>query len=83
MIIQDKIWSGEAAMKYPKQWIVFVNIEYDSETHKPMGIVHLVTTNKEEAYAEAKTIGVSMGKKAVIEGFNDTPQIGGLSLWIQ
>jgi hypothetical protein len=79
--INEKIWSGEAVMKYPKQWIVFVNIEYDSETHKQMGVIHLVTPSKEEAYDEARNIGRSMGKKAVMEGFNDTPQIGGLSLW--
>jgi len=80
---QERIWCGEAAMKYPKQWIVFVNIENDGDTHKPMGVVHLVTPSREEAYAEARIIGKSRGKKAVIEGFNDTPQIGGLSIWSQ
>ena len=78
-----KIWSEEAYMQYPKQWIVFVEMECDPETHKYMGIVHFVTANKDEAYEKANAIGRSMGKKVVMEGFNDTPQIGGLSLWGQ
>ncbi|MCL1843975.1 MAG: hypothetical protein FWF79_09195 [Defluviitaleaceae bacterium] len=76
-----KIWSEEAYMQYPKQWIVFVEMECDPETHKYMGFVHFVTADKDEAYEKANAIGRSMGKKVVMEGFNDTPQIGGLSLW--
>jgi len=83
MTTTKKIWSEEAYMQYPKQWIVFVEMEYDHETHKHMGIVHFVTPNKKEAYAEAKALGDTMGKTGVMEGFNDAPQIGGLSLWNQ
>ena len=78
---QEKIWSGKAANLYPKQWIVFVEIEYDEATHKNMGIVHYATPDKNEAYAKAKALGDTMGDTMVIEGFNDTPQIGGLYLW--
>ncbi|MCL2223730.1 MAG: hypothetical protein FWB96_02045 [Defluviitaleaceae bacterium] len=77
----EKIWSEEAYMKYPKQWIVFVEMECDPETHKHMGIVHLVTSDKDEAYETELALGRSMGNSVVMEGFNDTPQIGGLSLW--
>ena len=83
MVDTKKIWSEEAYMQYPKQWIVFVEMECDPETHKYMGIVHLVTDSKDEAYEKANELGRSRGKKAVMEGFNDTPQIGGLSLWGQ
>jgi hypothetical protein len=79
--VAEKIWSGKAATMYPKQWIVFVNMEYDKKTHKNMGIVHFTTSDKKEAYAKAKALGDTMGNTMVIEGFNDTPQIGGLSLW--
>ena len=76
----QKIWSEEAYMKYPKQWIVFVEMECDPETHKYMGIVHLVTDSKDEAYETERLLGGSRGNSVVMEGFNDTPQIGGLSL---
>ena len=79
----QKIWSEEAYMKYPKQWIVFVEMEYDPETYKYMGLVHLVTPNKNEAYEVERALGGNKGNTMVMEGFNDTPQIGGLSLWNQ
>ena len=77
----NKIWSEEAYMQYPKQWIVFVEMECDPETHKYMGIVYLVTNSKDEAYETERVLGGSRGNSVVMEGFNDTPQIGGLSLW--
>jgi len=76
----NRMWSEEAVKKYPKQWIVFVNVECDPETHKYMGVVYFVTHDKNEAYEKAIALGKSMGETAVMEGFNDTPQIGGLSL---
>jgi len=79
----NKIWSEEAYMQYPKQWILFVEMEYDPETYKYMGLVHLVTDSKDEAYETERALGRSRGNSAVMEGFNDTPQIGGLSLWGQ
>ena len=83
MTTTKKIWSGEAIHQYPKQWVVLVEMEYDNETHKHMGVVYYVTSEKKEAYAKSKSLGDTMGKKMVVEGFNDTPQIGGLSLWNQ
>lgn len=77
----EKIWTAEASIQYPKQWIVFVHLENDQHTRKTMGIVHLVTPNKKEAYEKAKALKGVMGKTMVIEGFDDTPQIGGLSSW--
>jgi len=79
----ERIWSGEASMKYPKQWIVMVNLEDEPKTNKTIGDIYLVTPNKNEAYTKAKELGDSMGEKFVFEGFNDTPQIGGLELWCQ
>lgn len=77
----ERIWSSEAMMKYPKQWIILVNIEDEPKTYKAIGDVYLVTPNKKEAYTKAKALGDSMGETMVIEGFNDTPQIGGLEIW--
>jgi len=78
----ERMWSGEAEMKYPKQWIVMVNLITEPK-NKVVGDVLLVTPDKDEAYAKAKELGESMGRKVVFEGFNDTPQIGGLELWCQ
>lgn len=79
----ERLWYGEAKMKYPKQWVVMVNIEDEPITNKTIGDIYLVTPNKKEAYAKAKELGDSMGETFVFEGFNDTPQIGGLELCCQ
>jgi ABC-type sugar transport system substrate-binding protein len=79
----ERMWSGDARMKFRKQWVVMVNMENDPETNKNIGDVYFITEDKKEAYAKAKEIGDSMGENMVIEGFNDTPQIGGLELCCQ
>jgi len=79
----ERMWSGDASMKYPKQWIVMVNIEDEPKTNKTIGDIYLVTPNADEAYAKVEELGDSMGENFVFEGFNDTPQIGGLRLWSQ
>jgi hypothetical protein len=76
----ERMWSGDAMMKYQNQWVVMVNIEDEPKTNKSIGDVYLVTPNKKEAYTKAKEIGGTMGDSMVIEGFNDTPQIGGFEL---
>ena len=79
----ERLWYGEASMKYPKQWIVMVNIEDEPKTNKGYGDIYLVTPDKKEAYDKIKEIGDSMGDSMVIEGFDDTPQIGGLEICYQ
>ena len=78
----ERMWFGEAKMKYPKQWIVMVNISYEPK-NKPFGDIYLVTPDKNEAYATAKAMGSREGRSAVVEGFNDTPQIGGFTICCQ
>ena len=77
----ERLWTGDVQMKYPKQWIVMVNLDYDKQTHKSMGEVHFVTPDADEAYEKAIALGDNMGKITVFKGFDDTPQIGGLELW--
>ncbi|MCL2087687.1 MAG: hypothetical protein FWH05_08870 [Oscillospiraceae bacterium] len=79
----ERLWYGEAKMKYPKKWIVMVNIEDEPKTNKGYGDIYLVTPNKKEAYDKAIALGNSMGRNMVIEGFDDTPQIGGLEICYQ
>ena len=76
----ERMWLGEARVKYPKQWIVAVNIVY-GDKNKAYGDIYMVTLDKAEAYtkaAELKKAG-NMGKVAASEGFNDNPTIGGLA----
>jgi hypothetical protein len=79
----ERMWSEEAFMKYPKQWIVMVNMEDEPKTNKAFGDVFLVTPDKKEALAKEKELGDSMGEVFVFEGFNDTPQIGGIEICYQ
>jgi hypothetical protein len=78
----ERMWSGDAEMKYPKQWIVMVNISTEPN-NRAVGDIFLVTPDKKEAYAKAKEVGDSMGKQLVFEGFNDTPRIGGFEICCQ
>ena len=82
MAEMERMWRADAKKKYPMQWIVMVNLTTES-SNKTIGDIYLVTPNKKEAYDTAKALGDTMGKKMVIEGFNDTPQIGGLYLCTQ
>ena len=54
-----------------------VNISDEPGTNKAIGDVYLITPDKTEAYSKAKVLGKSMGRLMVIEGFDDSPQIGG------
>ena len=77
----ERMWLGEARLKYPMQWIVAVNISW-GEKNKVFGDIYLVTPDKNEAYAKASELDKigEMGEITVTEGFNETPQIGGLEL---
>ena len=77
----ERMWTGDAMMKYPKQWVVLVNIIRDKQTHKAIGDVYLVTPDKKEAYAKAMALGDTLGISSVVEGFDDTRRIGGFPLW--
>jgi hypothetical protein len=58
-----------------------VNIYDDTKSHKAIGDIYLVTPDKNEAYDKAIALGDSMGETMVFEGFNDTPQVGGINVW--
>ena len=78
----ERLWTGDARMKYPKQWIVLVNITKEPG-NKSFGDVYLVTSDKKKAYATAKSLGESMGEYTVFAGYDDTPQIGGFTVCSQ
>ena len=85
MIVEmERMWVGEAKIKYPKQWLVAVNLNWEPN-NKVFGDILLVTPNEDEARAkvrELRKIG-SMGKVMVVEGYNDAPQIGGFVICSQ
>ena len=82
MVDTQKIWTMDAMMMYPKQWIVMTHVEHDCDTNKYMGFIHSVLPEKKEAYRICKSFkeNGSAGKTRVVEGFNDTPQIGGFTI---
>ena len=77
----ERMWVSEASMKYPKQWLVAVNLEWEPK-NKLVGDIFLVTPNEDEARSKLRELrkSGSMGDVMVVEGYNDTPQIGGL--WV-
>ena len=79
----ERLWTGDVQMKYPKQWVVMVNLSHEKKGCRVIGEVHLVTPDKKEAYAKAIALKKEgkMGKVTVVPGYDDTPQIGGLELW--
>jgi hypothetical protein len=77
----ERMWMLEARHKYPKQWLVAVNLSWEPNS-RLIGDIFLVTPDKEEAYAKSKEIRQrgDMGEVKVVEGYDDRPQIGGLTI---
>jgi hypothetical protein len=77
----ERMWVAEAKMKYPKQWLVAVNLVWEPN-NKVIGDIFLVTPDEDEARSKLRELrkSGSMGKVMVLEGYNDAPQIGGL--WV-
>jgi len=67
-------------MMYPKQWILLVNLQKEPTRHCSSGEVYWVSEQKDEIHAERRRLGDAMGRTMIVEGFDDTPRIGGL-LW--
>ena len=74
----ERMWLDEADMKYPKQYYVAVNVAW--EKNKLFGDIYEVFSNFEEGLAKSRELEQlgTMGRVTVMEGFDDTPQIGGL-----
>jgi hypothetical protein len=82
--IMERMWTQEAAHKYPKQWLVAVNITWEPGS-KSIGDIFMITPNKAEAYDKVMELRNSgdMCEVAVVRGYDDTPQIGGLTICSQ
>ncbi|MDR0220349.1 MAG: hypothetical protein LBI54_02965 [Lachnospiraceae bacterium] len=80
----ERMWVQEAKHKYPKQWIVAVNLEWEPK-NKLIGDIFMVTPDEDEAYDKLMELDESgeMGEVMVKRGYDDTPQIGGLTICSQ
>ena len=74
----ERMWLDEAVMKYPKQYFVAVNVDWSD--NKMFGDIYEIFTNFEDALVKMRELDKlgTMGRTTVEEGFDDTPQIGGL-----
>ena len=81
VLVLERIWINEAFTKYPKQWLVAVNLSWEP-VNKLYGDIFLITPNEYEARAKLRELRKSgcMGDVMVVEGYNDTPQVGGI--WV-
>ena len=78
----ERMWLSEARMKYPKQYFVAVNLGYDEGYGgcKIFGDIYEIFPNHSTALAKMRELDKlgTMGETTVMQGFDDTPQIGGL-----
>ena len=83
MAVAEKLFTGDVMMMYPKQWIVMVDLETQSNPYKVTGVVHYVSPDEDDARKVLRAIRADKdaSRSCIIEGWNDTPQIGGLELW--
>ena len=77
----ERVLSIEAPMMYPKKWILLVNLRKERERRCSSGEVYWIGDSKMEIFNKAMEIGDEFGRTMLVEGFDDTPQIGGLE-WI-
>ena len=80
----ERMWLGDARLKYPNMWIVAINISW-GDKNKAYGDIYLVTPSKGEAYAIAIELNDKgeMGNVTVTEGVNDIRFVGGLEVCCQ
>ncbi|MCL2015997.1 MAG: hypothetical protein FWG68_07085 [Defluviitaleaceae bacterium] len=76
----ERMWTLRASMKYPRKWIVMVNIDWGTDLqtqNKRMGDVYAVTDTPEEAGKIMNSLGDTMGETTVIDGDDDMIHVGG------
>ena len=74
----ERVLFTEVPMMYPKKWILLVNLWKEKERRCSSGEVYWVADNKMEIFNKAMEIGDELGRTMMVEGFDDTPQIGWL-----
>jgi hypothetical protein len=83
--IMERMWVQTAAHKYPKQWLVAVNLVCEQPGNRLIGDIFMVTDDEDEAYDKVMELRErgEMGEVMVVDGYDDTPQIGGLTICSQ
>ncbi|MDR2167903.1 MAG: hypothetical protein LBE35_08670 [Clostridiales bacterium] len=75
----ERVWTQEVMMRYPKKWIVMVNVDWDGTGRNMLfGSIYAIKDTWDEAFDLKKSLEGSMEKVSIVEGYNDMPQIGGL-----
>ena len=74
----ERVLSTEVQMMYPKKWILLVDLKKPKGQYCTSGKVYWVANSKMEAFEKFIEIGDSLGETKIVEGFDDTPRIGGL-----
>ena len=77
----ERMWLGEARLRYWNSWIVAVNIRREDE-NKAYGDIYFVTKSRDEAYQKARELinAGNMGDVSVIESDGDKRYVGGLEV---
>lgn len=74
----ERVLSIEAEHKFPKKFVLLVNMKKEPGRHCSSGQVYWVADSKDEIHAKRRNLGDEQGKTMVVWGFDDAPQIGGL-----
>ncbi|MCL2086846.1 MAG: hypothetical protein FWH05_04540 [Oscillospiraceae bacterium] len=74
----ERMSLGAISMKYPKKWVIAVNVAW--EENRLCGEVYKILEDSKEAIRIEKELDNKgeMGRVAAVEGYDDTPRIGGL-----
>jgi hypothetical protein len=74
---------GDIRVRYPKQWIVITNLEWaEGEASCTIGLFHSAHDDRDIARAIRKGLPADAKETMVTEGFNDSPEIGGVMLCV-
>ncbi|MCL1999116.1 MAG: hypothetical protein FWG65_10160 [Turicibacter sp.] len=75
----EKVWTQEIKMQHPGKWIVMTDTDwaYDGRNRK-IGFVYGVYETWETAMEVRDGLSQTHEKVSIIEGYDETPHIGGL-----
>ena len=74
----ERVLYTDVKMMYPKKWILLVNMKKAEGKHCSSGEIYWVSDSRNEIFEKAMEIKDDFDRTMVVEGFDDTPRIGGL-----
>ncbi|MDR2167128.1 MAG: hypothetical protein LBE35_04670 [Clostridiales bacterium] len=77
--MRERIWINKAIMMFPQKWIVMVNEGWDGTgRNMSFGEIYAVTDTRDEAREIIKSLDDGFENVSIVEGYDPTPQIGGV-----